>query len=101
MPLDKKKLMSHLTAASKAKAPATPAKAAEKIEQDVKKATGVSKVEKEAEQATKASHTTLDVRQIAELSLSRALMRKLLSGEKLSTDDQKAVAAVCRQVGFL
>ncbi len=55
MPLDKKKLMSHLTAASKAKAPATPAKAAEKIEQDVKKATGVSKVEKEAEQATKGN----------------------------------------------
>ena len=112
MPLDKKKLMAHLTAASKAKAPATPAKPAsikqaEMIEQQVKKAVGVDKVEKEAEQVTKADsiknadHSSPDAKAVAETYLSKALMKKLTTGEKLSADDQKAVAAVCRVVGYL
>lgn len=42
-----------------------------------------------------------EVKQVAEASLSPQLLRKLLSDEKLSTDEQKQVAAVCRQAGFL
>lgn len=42
-----------------------------------------------------------EIQQIAEASLSPQLLRKLLSDEKLSIDDQKAVTAVCKQVGLL
>ena len=44
---------------------------------------------------------TSEVKQAAEASLSPQLLRKLLSDEKLTTDEQKAVAAVCKAVGFL
>lgn len=112
MPLDKKKLMAHLSAASKAKPtmPESPAtKAAEKLGQQAKQAASVNKVEKQIEQTKDASHSSAldstksvpDAKAFAEASLSPALLRKLLSGEKLSTDDQKAVAAVCRVVGYL
>ena len=118
MPLNKERLLAHLKA-SRGESPATPAKpalpktpaikAAEKLGQQAKKATGVNKVEKEIEQVTKADHSSAldsmksvpDARAFAEASLSPALLRKLLSGEKLSTDEQKAVAAVCKQVGYL
>lgn len=106
MPLNKERLLAHLKA-SRGKSPASPAKPAsieqaEKLGQQAKKATGISKVEKEAEQATKASHSSaLDVRQIAEQSLSPALLKRLLSGEKLTTEDQKQVAAVCKVAGYL
>lgn len=96
MPLDKKKLMAHLTAASKTKptmpkSPATPAepaiKAAEKLGQQAKQAAGVDKVEKETEQdaghssALDSMKSVPDARGFAEAPLSPALLRKLLSGD--------------------
>ena len=103
--------MAHLTAASKVTPKPTSIKQAEKIEQDVKKATGADKVEREV-----TSHTnnlelpqvespqvkpSPDVKSVAEAALSPSLMRKLLDGVKLTTDEQKQVALVCKQVGFL
>ena len=78
MPLDKKRLMNHLSTASRAKptmpkSPATPAKpasirAAEKIEQDVMKATGA-----EITNHMNNLDSSPDVKVVAEQSLSNAL----------------------------
>ena len=83
------------------KSPATPAKpasirAAEKIEQDVKKATGA-----EITNHMNNLDSSPDVKVVAEQSLSKALMKKLLDGSKLTSAEQKQVALVCKQVGFL
>ena len=117
MPLNKEQLFAHLKASAKGTSKAKPAlpktpaiKQAEKIEHQAKKA--VSKVEQEVTSHTGLQsqannlelpqvESTQDARVIAEASLSPALVRKPLSGEKLSTNEQKAVAAVCKQVGFL
>ena len=110
MPLNKEQLFAHLKA-SRGKSPASPAKpssikAAEKIEQDVKKATGVSKVERDVTDHTNnlelpQVESPQDARAIAEASLSKALMKKLLDGSKLTSEEQKLVAVVCKQVGLL
>lgn len=107
MSLDTQRLFAHLMKA-KAQVPTMPKspaiKQAEKIEQQAKKAVGVSEVEREVTDHTNnldSMKSVPDARAIAEASLSPAVMRKLLSGEKLSTDEQKQVAVVCKQVGFL
>ena len=111
MPLDKKKLMAHLSASkTKPTMPKSPAiKAAEKLGQQAKQAACVNKVEKEIEQTKDSGHSSaLDsmkssasVKSLAEASLSKLLMRKLIDGVKLTKDEQKQVALVCRQAGFL
>lgn len=117
MSLDTQRLFAHLMKAkaqapTMPKPPATPAKPAsikqaEKIEQQAKQATGVSKVEREVTNHTGLQsqannlESSQDARAVAEASLSPALLRKLLSGIKLTGDDQKAVAAVCKQIGYL
>lgn len=108
MPLNKERLLAHLKA-SRGKSPATPAKpasikAAEKIEQSVKKAVGVDKVEREVTSHTNnldSMKSSASVKSLAEASLSKLLMRKLIDGVKLTKDEQKQVALVCRQAGFL
>lgn len=110
MPLNKEQLFAHLKA-SRGKSPASPAKpssikAAEKIEQDVKKATGVSKVEREITNHMNNLElpqvdSSPDVKAVAEQSLSKALMKKLLDGVKLTSDEQKQVALTCKAAEYL
>lgn len=42
-----------------------------------------------------------EIQQVVEATLSKPLLKKLIAGVKLSTDEQRQVALVCRQVGFL
>lgn len=109
MPMNKERLLAHLKA-SRGKSPATPAKpalpktpaikAAEKLGQQAKKATGADKVEREITNHMNNLDSSPDVKAVAE-SLSKALMKKLLDGSKLTSEEQKQVALVCKQVGFL
>lgn len=45
--------------------------------------------------------TPPEIQQIAETSLSKSLMKKLIDGLTLSTDEQRQVALVCHRVGYL
>lgn len=106
MPLDKKKLIAHLSASKTKPTMPKPAsiKQAEKIEQQAKKAVGVDKVEREVTSHTNnldSMKSSASVKSLAEASLSKALMKKLLDGSKLTSEEQKQVALVCKQVGFL
>ena len=105
MSLDTQRLFAHLMKASKTKPtmPNSPAiKQAEKPGQQAKQAAGVNKVEKEIEKATKdADRSSPDAKAVAEAYLSKALMKKLTTGEKLSADEQKQVAAVCKTLSLL
>ena len=103
MPLNTEQLFAHLKATAgkapaKPKLPRTPAiQQAKRKEQEAKRAIGADRLEKEANNAV----NTQDARQVAEHSLSKTLMKKLIEGVKLTTDEQRQIAMICRQAGLL